>query len=333
MRCRTIPHEITAFAGLLATEILGPNPYRKAIILSPVPGGLGAVTQLAVFTGGVNQLWVVPAGVTQIADALVWGSGGESGAAGVTLGGGGGGGGGFSASGPFTATPGSIYQISVGTGAINDATILTSPLNAIVAKANAGGDALNDAAGTPGSITGATGAYKLAGGAGFAATGLAGAGGGGGGAGGFAAAGSAGANSVGGAGGGAAIYGSFGAGGNGGNGGVAAAAGIAGVIPGGGGGGSGMNNATQPLGADGLCVIAYAANTNAQAISLSRRPDVTAGAGTLNYVPGNTYPTIITDDDIGMAICEPWYIISGIDKVLVQITEYSYEAGTVEPAF
>lgn len=58
-------------------------------------------------------------------------------------------------------------------------------------------------------------------------------------------------------------------------------------------------------------------------ISMDHRSDVIPGAGILNYITGATFPTVITDEEIGDAIGLPWWIVSTY-AVCVQITEYSY---------
>lgn len=64
----------------------------------------------------------------------------------------------------------------------------------------------------------------------------------------------------------------------------------------------------------------------ANAISLSHRSDVVAGQGTINYVTGEHYDSVISDNDIGDAICLPWYVVSGQASQTIQITEYSYDS-------
>ncbi len=58
-------------------------------------------------------------------------------------------------------------------------------------------------------------------------------------------------------------------------------------------------------------------------ISLSFRQDVMPGSGMLNYITGKTFPTIITDCQIGDAIGLPWWIVSSYN-VCVEIVEISY---------
>src|SRR5262245_22800350 len=101
MRFRTRQNTITVPFPATAVEILGPNPYRKAIVLSPLAPSPFATPGLITvqFNAGLAQSWIVPAGVNSIVNAYVWGSGGNPGAAGAALGGGGGGGGGFAGTG------------------------------------------------------------------------------------------------------------------------------------------------------------------------------------------------------------------------------------------
>ena len=58
-------------------------------------------------------------------------------------------------------------------------------------------------------------------------------------------------------------------------------------------------------------------------ISLSFRSDVKPGAGPLTFITGATYPTLITDQEIGDAIGLPWWIVSTY-SVCVEIVEFSY---------
>jgi hypothetical protein len=323
MRERTMQNTITVTAGTVPIAILGSSPRRKAFICSPIAGGSGAslAVAAAVFAAGTGQTWQVPPGVTEIIDCYVWGSGGQSGGTGATLGGGGGGGGGFSSAGPQTVTPGTVFLVSVDAGNNVGASSVINAAGTTIASANSGGNGLLDAAGAGGAA--GTGVRTFAGGNGAAATILAGAGGGGGGGGGSFAAG--GATSTGGAGGGAATLDGFGAGGSGGAGGASAANGSPGVLPGGGGGGNGNTAAHTQSGANGQVVILYRPASSAQAVSMSHRSDVAPGVGILNYLPGATFPTMITDDDIGTIMQDEWYIVSGIQGVLVQITEYLRE--------
>jgi hypothetical protein len=325
MPCRTQQNTITRIVGTTPIPILGSSPHRKSFLCSPIAGGSGAGLAVAavVFAPGTNQQWPVPAGVTEIIDCYVWGSGGNSGSPGMVLGGGGGGGGGFSNSGPQAVTPGSIFTVNVDGGGDASTSSVINPSGTTISLAHSGANGLADAAGAGGAA--GTGVQTLAGGAGAAATGLAGPGGGGGGGGGSFSAGSAAINSFGGAGGGAATIDGFGVGGAGGAGGATGAAGTVGAAPGGGGGGSGNTGHGQQVGGAGQVVILYTPPVSAQAISMSHRSDVVPGVGILNYLPGATFPTLISDDDIGNIIQDEWYIVSGVPGVSVQITEYLYE--------
>jgi hypothetical protein len=316
--------------ALLTTpvQILGPNFRRKSIVLSPIAGGTGSGSVLVavVFAPGAGQRWIVPAGVTQVIDCFCWGAGGDPGAPGAVLGGGGGGGGGFSTSGPLTVVPGSQWVIDVdahGAAGQSDVSTATVPLAVV---ANSGADGVLDVAGAGASA--GVGVLSLKGGSGATATALGGTGGGGGGAGGYSANGANAALGVGGAGGGVATYLGYGAGGTGGNGGLTTAVGLVGGSPGAGGGGSGNNGAAAPGGANGQVVIFYAASALSQGISVSQDPGVVLGLGSLNYLPGATYPLVISDNDLGDVIGEPWYAVSGLAGAKVMVQEYMYE---VEP--
>jgi hypothetical protein len=308
-----------------AQEVLPPNPRRKAFLLTPLAGGGASLSPLVavVFGPGASQPWVVPAGVTQVVDMYVWGAGGNPGAPGAVLGGGGGGGGGYAAPGPLTVTPGSIYLITVDAagGAVESNVVNTAGTK--IARAISGGNGLLDVGGTGGS--GSLAAVKFAGGAGATATALAGLGGGGGGAGGNPAAGGAGVAGAGGAGGGGPVLGGNGAGGSGGAGGLATLVGLVGATPGGGGGGSGNNGPAAPGGANGVGIVFYVPALAAQAISLSPRSDVAVGAGAINWLPGSAAIALLTDRNVGRGIAEPWYAISGVDGVVIQVTEWMYE--------
>lgn len=321
----TDQNTINAILGTTAQELLGPNPRRTAILFNPNVGQLGPTSTIGIqaFAAGALQTWTVPQGVVQVLDMYAWGAGGNAGQPGAVLGGGGGGAGGFSTSGPQAVIPGTIWRINVDVhngGSFSD---ITTPLGAQVVKANSGATPVLDAAGAAGAI--GTGAFKLAGTAGFAATGLAGSGGGGGGAPGSFAAGTAAAGRPGGAGGGVATFSTYGAGGTGGDGGLTTAQGQTGTSPGAGGGGSGNTGPASGLGADGVVVIAYQLSPNALGISLSHRQDVTVGLGVLNFIGGLDTYVLLTEDEIGSAIQLPWWAISGVDALSIQIVEYLSE--------
>lgn len=325
MIATTKQNTITRVIGTSPYPILGSSPTRKAIIMSPVaPGGGGGVLTAVSFAIPGATLWPVPAGVTSVVNAYCWGASGNAGAAGGGLGGGGGGGGAFASSGPLTVTPGSFLNAIVGThGSAGVTQLLTFPGGVQLATAGNGASGVADVGGAGGVAT--VGTALENGGAGDSATGLAGPGAGAGGGAGSFAFGSNGAASVGGAGGGAATLLGFGAGGKGGNGGIIGASGQNGASPGGGGGGAGGGGASAGSGTDGLLVIFYNTPVVSGVVSLSHRQDVVAGQGILNYLPGTTFPTIITDHDIGTFIGEEWWIVSSVANVVVQITEYLHE--------
>lgn len=275
-----------------------------------------------VFNAGTGQVWIPPAGVTQILDIYCWGAGGNAGGQHGGLGGGGGGGGGFANAGKLTADPGQPWTVNVDAAGGGASSSVVSAAAVTVVAASSGSTPAHDAAGAAGA--GTTGVVQESGGAGAAATALVGVGGGGGGAAGAFAAGSAGVGSAGGAGGGAAVLLGEGVGGTGGIGGAAAVSGTNGTSPGAGGGGGGTGAAASGNGAAGLVVIFYALPISQQAISLSHRADVSPGQGPLNYIPGQPYPTIITDEEIGDSIGLPWWAVSAIAGGLMQIVEYSY---------
>jgi hypothetical protein len=74
-----------------------------------------------------------------------------------------------------------------------------------------------------------------------------------------------------------------------------------------------------------MVVVFYLLPDNAQAISLSPRSDVVAGRGVLNYLPNGGVWPVICDAEIGDAIALPWYIVSAVADVPIQIVEYSYD--------
>lgn len=311
--------------GTAAQEILGPNPRRKSFLLSPIAGGQVSGTPIiaVVFGAGVGQPWVVPTGVTQVVTAFVWGSGGNSGDLNGVLGGGGGGGGGFAASGPATAIPTAIWAVDVATGGDQTQSIITPAGAGSIARATSGLNGVFDASGTGGA--GSIGASLLSGGDGFAATLLGGPGGGGGGAAGSYHNGFSATGTPGGAGGGNPTLLGIGVGGVGGNAGTAGGPGSPGAGPGGGGGGVDNAGIGIGLGADGEAVIFYLPSDAIGYISLSPRQDVVAGNGVLNFITGQTFPTVISDHELGNAIGLPWWIVSSTADVRIQVVEYLYD--------
>lgn len=329
MCSKTRQNTIDKILGLTPYEILGPNPLRKAFIFMPLPGFGGSASPIVAvpFSAGANQLWTVPNGVTQIVDGYVWGSGGNGDVNGAN-GGGGGGSGGFSSTGPLTVIPGTIYTVSVDAHGAAGTSKIVNPAAANAALANSGTNAVADAKG----LGGADGTGNIHFSGKNAANGNLGGGstgGGGGGAPGSFAAGNL-TNTVnGGAGGGTVTRSPYGVGGTGGNGGILDANGNNGSSPGAGGGGAGGNTGAPltvaGIGADGLAVIFYNLSNFGQAISMSFRQDVAAGRGILNYVPGTGFNQVVTDEDIGDAITLPWWIVSAVDLVPIQIVEISYD--------
>lgn len=327
MRCGTLRNVINQIIGTTPSEILGPNPRRKSFMLSPVAAGPGSVIPLiaVVFSPGVGQGWTVPDGVTQIEDAYAWGAGGNGALATTTGGGnpgGGGGGGGFASAGPITVAPGDVWTVSVDAAGGGSLTSLTDAAATVVASAASGGNAVNGSGSAGGA--GTTGATTETGGTGANGNGGV-AGGGGASAAGFGADGNNGSGADGGAAVGTATLGGYGVGGAGGN---AAQPGSdvaqPGTFPGGGGGGAYDSEAVRGAGANGLAVIFYSGSAADAYVSLSQRPDVQPGLGTINYIPGATFPTTVTDCEIGDSIGDPWWIVSGANNVAVQVTEYLY---------
>lgn len=321
---RTMRNFNTVVAGLTVKELLGPNPYRFALLFSPVANQLltGAPIAAAVFAAGANQKWTVPNGVTAVIDSYAWGSGGNAGASGALLGGGGGGGGGWARSGPETVVGGQTWSVSVDAGGLGGQSTIIDASNNNLVIATSGATGVLDIGGAGG--VGSTGATGSTGGAGAAATALAGTGAGGGGGAGNPTNGGAGAAAVGGAGGGAATISGYGQGGAGGNGSLTGVAGLSGVIPGGGGGGGGKTGGGVGVGADGLAVIFYEPAGTGLAISIDQDPNLVLLQGAFNFLPGRPYPIKLNIDDIGSAIMEPWYVISGLANQIVRVTEYSY---------
>jgi hypothetical protein len=304
--------------------MLGPVNRRRSFMLSPVAGvGSDVPVSVAIFGPGAGQSWTVPPGVGTVLDIFAWGSGGDAGASGVSLGGGGGGGGAFASTGQLSVVQGTTYAIAVDGHGSGGQSSVTNPGGSVIASAGSGQSGAVNIGGASGQ--GNVGAVIENGGNGSDSTGLAGAGGGGGGAAGNADTGSDGAGFSGGPGGGSVGLGGFGTGGTGGDGSQSAAGnGNDGGTPGAGGGG-GHQGGNPGLGADGLVLVLYLPPLSAQAISVSIRQDVRPGSGTLNYLPGTTYPTVITDSDVGSMVEEQWWIVSGVDDVPVQITEFIEE--------
>lgn len=325
MRNRTRQNTINTIAGLSAFEVLGPNPLRKAMLLSPIMAALAGNTLTSqTFDGNAaNQTFTVPAGVTQIIDIFNWGPGGNSGASGAALGGGGGGGGGFTNTGPLTVIPGQILVLTIPLGGSGNNSIVKDGSGTTVANSAPGTTPVLDAAGVGGA--GVTGLQKLTGGNGAAATALGGTGAGGGGAAGAFTAGGAAAGAVAGVGGGVVGLGGFGVGGAGGGGAPINLPGINGNVPGGGGGGAGKTGAPIGNGAAARAIIFYTAAASVPVVSLSHRQDVVAGQGALNYLGNQAWPQAVKDEEIGDAIGLPWWIIASIANVSLQIVEYSYE--------
>jgi hypothetical protein len=276
------------------------------------------------FGAGLGQSWTVPGGNISVLDMLVWGSGGNGGGQDLGYGGSGGGAGGFANTGPIAVVPGTVYTVNVDAGNGGAQSSILDPASTAIATATSGTAASGLSIGVGG--TGTVGLTSQTGGSGASApsvpvTDV----GGGGGAAGYGADGTTPTTASGGAGGGTAEYLSYGVGGDGGDGGAIGDAGLPGVGPGGGGGGAGQDSNTGGAGADGLVVVVYALPYSNAGISLSHRDDVSPGVGILNYLPGATFPTLISDDDIGAIIRDEWWIVSGINNVPVQITEYLYE--------
>lgn len=307
-----------------ARELLPPNPRRKAFVIAPLANNSDTLAIVAeVFNGfEIAQTWTVPAGVTSMLDAFVWGAGGAGAPDQGATGGGGGGSGGFATAGQQTLVPGSVWTVNADDSAHNIGfSSLLDPSAVLVAKANSGADATTVVGGAGG--TAPTGVVKFGGTVGQ--TIAANDGGGGSGGSGYGSGGNPGFGGIGGTGGGTATYLGYGVGGNGGNGGVAPGDGTAGIAPGGSGGGA--SNGGQPgNGADGLVVIFYEMTAAQAALSMSPRADVVPGQGTLNWLPGASFPICLTDDQIGDIIGQPWFAISGVDGVAVQVTEYLYQS-------
>lgn len=328
MRHCTRQNIVNATLGLTAIELLGPNSNRKAFLLSPVAGGpltgFGSVVA-QVFQKGANQQFIVPSGVTQIVDAYVWGSGGNGAAGQAVNGGGGGGGGGFGTTGPLAVTPQTVFLVTVDPAGNAGTSSVTNPSGTVLASVSGGASGAASAGGAGGAA--ATGTIKFAGGAGGTAS--TNKGGGGGGSAGNGSVGSAGsATQTGGAAGGSNVLNGFGQGAVGGAGGAANGPGVAGTIPGSGGGGGGATTGAGSLGADGQGIVFYSPSLAQQAVSLSASKNVAVGQGTLNFLPGQTYPTVVSDADLGDIITGEWWAISGVANTPIQVTEYLYD---VEP--
>lgn len=74
-----------------------------------------------------------------------------------------------------------------------------------------------------------------------------------------------------------------------------------------------------------------------QTLSIGQKDDITQGNGAINFLAGTTDPMtwiqVVTDADLGTAICNPWFAVCKADGKVIRILEISYEPGTVEPAF
>jgi hypothetical protein len=323
--CRkTKQQPINLTIGTSITQFLPNNMARKAFIFGPVvqgPANQPAIVQV-VFAAGTAQQWVVPNGVSQIVDAYVWGSGGNSVAGQAVNGGGGGGGGGFGTTGPLTVTPGTVFTLNVDAAGLGVGSSLVNPSGTTLVAVGSGANGAASAGGAAGTAT--TGVIKFAGGAGATASTTKG--GGGGGSGGNGSAGGAGnATGTGGTAGGVNVINGQGQGAVGGVGNSANLPGGAGNKPGSGGGGGGATTGAAANGADGVAVIFYALPSSSQILSISRREDVVAGAGTLNWIGGQPWVEVITDNDIGSSVRDPWYAVANIAGVVCQVTEYSYD--------
>lgn len=331
MRLRTKSNVLTPTLGLTPISVLGPNPYRKAFLLTPIAGGVAVASPIVAvpFAAGFGQLWTVPAGVTSLVDSYTWGPAGNAGLAGVAVGGGGGGGGGFDNSGAKTLVPGTQLTISVAAAGSVGTTSVADATGTTIAAATGGTNGALGVRGDGGA--GTVGLVSRTGGRG--ATTAVATGGGGGGAAGFGADGNGAVAAVGGAGGGAANLGIYGLGGTGGNGGIANTNGTAGTSPGAAGGGGGSITGTAGTSADGLAVLLYTPSAAVQAISLSKRPNVTAGLGTLNFKGPDFLPFLLSDLEIGNSITDEWYGVSGVAGVQIEVTEYSYFTEDVDPAY
>lgn len=286
-------------------------------------GGGQALTSLLIATPATSS-FSVPPGVETFYDAFLWGSGGTGADAADPDAGGGGGGGSFSRTGPLAATPGSTWNYRVSTQGTGFTTYLQNSLAAFVGTAGSGQNGAGTVGGAGGIV--GTGLETWAGGAG--ADGLDPNAGGGGGSAGY---GSAGGNALGpiaGTAGGTTTLLGFGAGAAGGNGSVSGTGGQPGGQPGGGGGGGSVLGPDGFDGGDGKIVLFYFTPVSLSGqlgcISLSHRQDVQPGQGILNFMPNTPWPTVITDETIGDAITLPWWIVSGIEGVVIQITEYLY---------
>jgi len=323
--CRpTRQNTINAVAGPTPIEVLPPNPQRKAIMLCPLLNNGSGVLTRDVFSSGLGQSFTIPAGVTSLVNIYAWGRGGRGDIPDVMLGAGGGGGGEFRATGSIAVYPGTTLAIDVDPGSGPGYSEVTSPSSGVILKAFNGADGAADIGGAGG--TGGTGLIGYAGGAGADATLLAGQGGGGGGAAGSFSVGGTATSGTGAAGGGGITIFPYGTGGAGSDGANPAGASQPGGAFGGGAGGSGSGYAGHGgPGGDSAVIIWYYTVANGIALSLSHRQDVSPGFGVLNYIAGQYFPTVITDEHIGNAICLPFWAACSIDGTVFQIVEYSYD--------
>lgn len=323
MRRKTRQNTIIATIGSTPTEILPPNPLRKSFMMCPIGGGQALTSRT--FEVPATTSFVVPSGVETYYDCFLWGSGGDGAIDADPDSGGGGGGGAFARTGPQSAIPGSSWNYRVSTHGSGFSTFLQNSLGGIVGRADSGISGLLTVGGAGGVFT--TGLEGWDGGAGGA--GVEPLGGGGGGSAGYGSVGGTAVGQVAGTAGGITTFMGFGAGAAGGTGASGAAAAIAGGSPGGGGGGGSSAFPAPADGGNGKIILFYFSPIillgQSSCISMSHRQDVAPGQGTINYVPNWTQPFIVSDDEIGDAVGLPWWIVSGVADVVVQIVEYSYD--------
>jgi hypothetical protein len=308
----TSQNTVVASLTTQATEILGPNPRRRGLVLSPIAlSQVGLGQQSVNFGAGNGQIWVPPPGVTSLDSVRVWGSGGNGTAGQTTAGGGGGGGGGYSELSPMSVAGIGALSINVDAfGGQSQSFVGDLSLNAFVG-AYSGLNANGNNGGSGGGIYPGIYTYALVGGNG--GTGNVTTGGGGGSSASRAGNGTNGANPAG----GIAPSG----GGNGGNGALTNVAGTAGTAPGGGGGGGGPTALSLAVGASGQVMILYTPVGQSGLISVDFRPGVQPGLGMLNYDGRSTSPTVIDYDEIGDVLTGPIYAVASLNGLQCAITE------------
>jgi hypothetical protein len=293
--------------GTAPTKILQQDRRRIAAFTSqPYPTNVGTTVVINVDVASQGS-FTFPAGVTQ-AFVECYGCGGNGGGN-VTPGGGGGGGGGY-ASALIPVDPTHSYLTAVDSdNNIGASSFFDETTSTILVAIQSGFNGVLDAGGAGGSIAGATGVTKYAGGNGANGSDVPN-GGGGGGSASELGNGNPGVGTVGGA---ALGTGGFGGAGD------TSVGGTNGSIPGGGGGGAVASNPVGN-GADGLVRITYTIPLQ-QVISISHNPNLVAGKATWNLFGNFSVYWDLHIDVIGDCIAQECYAISNANGVIIEVTD------------